>query len=124
MNKYKVFSIGLVGVLSVIVVACSWIAQASVGEGDSRSEAIAAKALDDLVAKGWDMAGATAEVEAVDGDFARVLIHTVNPPGGFTAFIGREAGEWRLLAEGSAFNPADLQALGIPNRVLGAWAME
>lgn len=87
-------------------------------------DTIPAAALAGLEAIGWDITGFEAETEIVDGNFARVTVHATNPPGGFTAFLQRVNGEWMLLTQGSAFNPADLQAMGIPDSVLGPWSSD
>lgn len=91
------------------------------GQLESDQDEVAAAALAGLDAIGWDTVGFESETEMVAGGYARVAIHSTNPPGGFTAFLQQQDGVWTLLAQGSAFNPAELQALGIPESVLGQW---
>jgi hypothetical protein len=88
--------------------------------GASSDDDIGVAALVGLEEIGWDVVGGgfTAEVVAVEGDYARVTVHSTNPPGGFAAFMKQQDGQWELLTQGSAFNPAELQALGIPQALI------
>lgn len=88
------------------------------GQSGGGQDEIAAAALAGLQAIGWDIAGFEAKTEVVDGDYARVTITTTNPPGGFTAFMVRQASEWTVAAHGSAFNPEELKTMGFPDSVL------
>ncbi len=88
------------------------------GQAESKQDEVAAAALAGLEAIGWDIAGFEAETELVAGGYARVAIHSTNPPGGFTAFMVRQAGEWTVAAHGSAFNPEELKSMGFPDTVL------
>jgi hypothetical protein len=106
----------LVGTL--FLAACSMTVGAGNRAAADRGQDLARAALAGLNAIGWDTTGFTAETELVDGDFARVTIHTSNPPGGFTAFL-QQKDSWQLIAHGSAFNPVELHELGIPDSVLG-----
>lgn len=92
------------------------------GQSGGSQDEIAAAVLAGLQAIGWDITGFEAKTEVVDGDYARAVVTSSNPPGGFTAFLQRQDGTWTLLAQGSAFNPAELQAMGIPDSVLGTWS--
>jgi hypothetical protein len=69
--------------------------------------------LRDMQAMGWQ-GEFTATVEQIEGDYARLLLESVDPPGGFTAFARQEDGQWFLLLTGSAFRPDDLESAGVP----------
>jgi hypothetical protein len=88
------------------------------GSAGQAEQDIADAALSGLAEIGWDITGFAAETQVVDGDYARVLISSSNPPGGFTAYMIKKGGAWTVAAHGSAFNPAELSALGIPDSVL------
>ena len=110
-------------VTHLILAAALFLAACTMAGGRNGSPAhsndeIGAAALADLAALGWDVSDFTAEVEAVGGNYARVLIRSHNPPGGFTAFLHQQD-RWQVIAHGSAFNPVQLQELGIPSSVLG-----
>jgi hypothetical protein len=115
---------GLIFILGLIMVACSPTASArdsasTTGVTQDASPAdIGAAALAGLEAIGWDIKGFEAEVRAVDGDYANVTITSTDPPGGFTAFMIRQDGEWTVAAHGSAYNPEELKAMGFPDSVL------
>jgi hypothetical protein len=110
----------LILALALFLAACSTAGGRNSASADN-NEQIGAAALADLAALGWDVSDFTAEVEAVERNYARVLIRSHNPPGGFTAFLHRQEG-WQVIAHGSAFNPAQLQKLGMPNSVLGPYS--
>jgi hypothetical protein len=80
--------------------------------------------LRDMQALGWQDEF-TATVEQIEADYARLLLESVDPPGGFTAFARQEDGQWFLLMAGSAFRPDDLEAAGVPRSLfpenLVAW---
>lgn len=105
-------------VVTLFLVACSTAVNARSNVQAKSNNDAGKAALAGLQAIGWDITGFTAEIEVVDGDYARVLIHSSNPPGGFTAFLQRKADGWQVIAHGSAFNPAELQEQGIPNSLL------
>lgn len=109
----------LILALALFLTACSTAGGRNSASADN-NEQIGAAALADLAALGWDVSDFTVEVEAVERNYARVLIRSHNPPGGFTAFLHRQD-SWQLIAHGSAFNPVQLQELGIPNSVLGPY---
>lgn len=88
------------------------------GQSAASSDEIGEAALADLQQIGWDVEGFSAEVTAVDGDYARVTITSTNPPGGFTAFMMRQDGQWTVAAHGSAYNPEELKTMGFPDSVL------
>lgn len=90
------------------------------GQPAASSDEIGAAALAGLEAIGWDVVGGgfTAEVEAVDGDYARVTVHSTNPPGGFTVFMTRQDGAWTVAAHGSAYNPEHIKEMGFPDSVM------
>lgn len=90
------------------------------GQPAVSSDDIGAAALAGLEAIGWDVVGGgfTAEVEAVDGDYARVTVHSTNPPGGFTVFMTRQDGAWTVAAHGSAYNPEHIKEMGFPDSVM------
>ncbi len=88
------------------------------GHASGGSHEIGEAALAGLARIGWDIAGFSAEVEVIDGDFARVLIHSSDPPGGFSAYLARAGGSWDVLAHGSAFNPQELLDKGIPGSLI------
>lgn len=88
------------------------------GQSAASSDEIGKAALVGLQQIGWDINGFSAETTAVDGDHARVTITSTDPPGGFTAFMVRQAGEWIVAAHGSAFNPEELKTMGFPDSVL------
>lgn len=85
---------------------------------DGGSDDIGSAALAGLQQIGWDINGFSAETVAVDGNYARVTITSASPPGGFSAFMMRQDGQWTLAAHGSAFNPDELEAMGFPGSVL------
>ncbi len=85
---------------------------------EDSDEDIGGAALAGLEAIGWDVEGFSAEVTAVDGDYASVTVHSTNPPGGFTAFMMRQDGQWTVVAHGSAYNPEELKAMGFSESVL------
>lgn len=117
MAKQKLFLFPLLFLVFVALVTVAFtrvVARA----GEQESATVSAAALDGLKEIGWDVSGFSAETEAIDGAYARVLISSSNPPGGFTAYLQRQAEGWQVIAHGSAFNPAELAALGIPESVL------
>jgi hypothetical protein len=88
------------------------------GKSAGNQDVIGTAALAGLEAIGWDITGFEAETAVVDGDYARVTVHATNPPGGFTAFMLRQDGQWTVAAHGSAFNPEELKGMGFPDSVL------
>jgi hypothetical protein len=93
------------------------------GTGAGRApEAVSAEieyaALTGLAEIGWDTTGFDAKLVKVEGNFARVAITSSEPPGGFSAVLSYESGLWGVVAHGSAFNPADLEELGVPLSIL------
>jgi hypothetical protein len=117
-------NIGLAFMLILVLVLPACSPQFAGGQSGGSQDEIGAAALAGLEAIGWDIAGFEATTEMVDGAYARVSVASSNPPGGFTAFMQLVDGQWALLTQGSAFNPADLQAMGIPNSVLGPWSSD
>jgi predicted small secreted protein len=105
-------------VVTLFLAACSTAADVGSRSAADASQDVAAAALTGLTAIGWDTTGFTAETELVDGDFARVTIHSSDPPGGFTVFLQQKDG-WQVIAHGSGYNPVELHGLGIPDSVLG-----
>jgi hypothetical protein len=57
----------------------------------------------------------TIVVEAIDGDYARLLINTNDGQRDpIWAFVKREQSAWKIISSGSFFTPDDLQQLGVP----------
>ncbi|MBE2201251.1 MAG: hypothetical protein IAE79_21735 [Anaerolinea sp.] len=115
----KLVVTNLLLVFALFLTACS----AAVGAGSSppanENEALGKATLAGLEAIGWDVTNFTAVTEAVDKDYARVRVESNNPPGGFNVFLQRQQGSWQVIAHGSAFDPAELRGLGVPDSVLG-----
>jgi hypothetical protein len=115
----KLVVTNLIVVFALFLVAYSTAVDARNSSPANENEAIGKATLSGLEAIGWDVTNFTAETQAVAGDYARVRVESSNPPGGFNVFLQRQQGSWQVIAHGSAFNPAELQALGIPDSVLG-----
>lgn len=111
----------ITGLIAAAALLASYlISSASQGRAstpDSGTE-IEASALLGLEQIGWDITGFEAELAKLEGDFARVTIHSSNPPGGFSAILKRENATWVVVLHGSAMNPADLDTLGVPQSIL------
>lgn len=57
-------------------------------------------------------------VDAIEENYARTTVHSIEPPGGFSTFVKREAGVWQVILIGSGINPYDLYLLGVPYDLL------
>lgn len=115
MFKQKLFLFSLLLLFALALVVGATVLAGSAGQGAKDIGAAAIASLEEI---GWDVEGFTAEMEAVAGDYARVRIDSVNPPGGFTAYVQKQDDDWEVIAHGSAFNPEELKALGIPDGIL------
>lgn len=96
-----------------------WLIPDSVSEppADPNAE-IEEAALLGLESIGWDIAGFSAEIGAVEGNFAFVTIHSTNPPGGFGTYLQKINGQWQVAVHGSGVNPDELMKLGFPSSMI------
>lgn len=121
MRNRRITSLFMLGFIAVAMLlsACGALDSPS-ASARTPEEAIAQAVRDYLAQQGSPTDQVEVEIEQLEGDFARVKIISADPddPGGSTGFLARKDGVWTTLITGSGFDPAEIQALGIPESVL------
>lgn len=112
-NNTRKFALIVTLLSAALLVLVVYVASSAPGKSPVTIEQAA---LDGLAEIGWDTTGFAAELVKTEGSFARVSISTAN--GGFSAIMQRQGSTWGVVAHGSAFNPADLEALSVPLSIL------
>jgi hypothetical protein len=58
-------------------------------------------------------------VDKVEGDYARVTVHSTDPQGGFSGFLRKYPSKgWTVIFIGSGINPEELEQMGVPASLL------
>jgi hypothetical protein len=88
------------------------------GVDDATAQSIIAATSDYVTAQPGLSSRFEVEVNAVEGDYARVTVHSTEPQGGFGGYLKRESDAWKVLLIASGINPYDLYVLGVPLSVM------